>query len=206
MAMSTSSPAALRSSANLLGGVADLRRGSRRSGRAGVVAGLVLKAVKPRASGGLDPLGAAGVGVDADPPPGRAAEQLVDRHAERLALDVPEGHVDAAQGAGQDRAAAVEGVAVDRLPVMDDLARVLADQVRLDLLDGLCHRRAPGPRRSARPGRRCRRSVWIFRNSQRGLTRKVSSLVILIRSLGRIGAKIGLPFVRHAPAMAAAWT
>ena len=30
--------------------------------------------------------------------------------------------------------------------------------------------------------------VWTFRNSQRGLTRKVSSLVILRLSLGEIGA------------------
>ena len=31
-------------------------------------------------------------------------------------------------------------------------------------------------------------SVWIFRKSQRGLTRKVSSFVILILSLGEMGA------------------
>src|SRR5207249_1803256 len=52
----------------------------------------------------------------------------------------PQGDVDAAQGAGKDRTAPVEGVAVDRLPVMDDLPRVLADQVRLDLPDGRLHR------------------------------------------------------------------
>src|SRR4029077_21080571 len=33
-------------------------------------------------------------------------------------------------------AAAVEGVAIDRLPVMSDLAGVFADEVGLDLLDG----------------------------------------------------------------------
>ena len=135
MAMSTSSPTALRSSANLLGGVADLGRASRRSAPAAAWPGPVLKAVKPRPSSSLICLGRAGVGVDADPVARRAAEQLVDRHAQRLALDVPQGHVDAAQGAGQDRPAAIEGVAVDGLPVMHHLARVLADQVRLDLLD-----------------------------------------------------------------------
>ena len=88
--------------------------------------------------------GRARVGVDAHPPPRGAAQKLVHRNAERLALDVPEGHVDAAQGAGEDRPAPVEGVTVDRLPVVDDLARVLADQVGLDLLDGRRDReRAP---------------------------------------------------------------
>ena len=57
--------------------------------------------------------------VDADAVARRAAEQFVDRDAERLALDVPQRHVDAAEGAGEDRAAAIEGVAVDRLPVVD---------------------------------------------------------------------------------------
>jgi hypothetical protein len=44
----------------------------------------------------LDPLGRAGVGVHANPPPRRPAEQLVHRHAERLALEVPQRHVDPA--------------------------------------------------------------------------------------------------------------
>ena len=50
-------------------------------------------------------------------------------------------------------------------------------------------------------------SVWTFRNSQRGLTRKVSSLVILSRSLAPIGASrpplrwlVGLGSIERGPA------
>ena len=50
----------------------------------------------------------------------RAAEQVVDRHAEHLALDVPERHVDAARDRGLDRTAAIEGAAMDGLPVVHD--------------------------------------------------------------------------------------
>ena len=145
-------------SANVLGGVLDLGwRLDVPRGRALGFATPVLNAVKPCALQRLHLVRRAGVGIDADPVARRAAEQLVDRHAEGLALDVPERLVDAAQGAGQDRAAAVESMAVDRLPVVDDRPRVLADQIRLDLLDRFGAGRAPGPRRSARPGRRCRR-------------------------------------------------
>ena len=135
MAMSTSSPASLRSSANFSAaywtsaGVSTYR-GRRRLGR------LRLEGGKALCQAPLDRIYAVRMGVDAHPLPRRAAEQLVDRHAQRLALDVPQGHVDAAQGAGEHRAAAIEGVAVDRLPVMDHLARVFAHQVRLDFLDG----------------------------------------------------------------------
>jgi hypothetical protein len=92
----------------------------------------------------LDQLGLPGVGVDSHPVAGRAAQQLVDGDAERLPLDVPQGLVDAAQGRRQDGAAAVERVAVDRLPVVDDAARVLPDQRRRDLLD-----RGPDGQRAA---------------------------------------------------------
>ena len=74
--------------------------------------------------------------VNADAIPRRPAEEFVDRHSERLPLDVPEGLIDAAQDAGEDRAAAIEGVAVDCLPMVRDGARVFADQVRLDFFDG----------------------------------------------------------------------
>ncbi len=129
--------------------------------------------------------------VDADAVARRAAEQLVDRHAQRLALDVPERQVDAAESAGEDRTAAVEGVPVNRLPVVRDPPRILADQVRLDLLDRVCSVSArPSTIGSPRPT--IPASVWILRNSQRGLTRKVSSFVTVIFSFGVIGAL--LPF------------
>ena len=75
------------------------------------------------------------MGVDADPLTRRPAQELVDRHAQGFPLDVPERHVDPAERAGQDRAASVERVPVNRLPVVHHLARVLAHQVGLDLLD-----------------------------------------------------------------------
>ena len=78
---------------------------------------------------------AAGMGVDANLVPRRAAEQLIHRHAEPFALDVPQRLVDAAQRRGQDRPAAVERVPVNRLPVVHHGARILAHQVWLNFLD-----------------------------------------------------------------------
>ena len=75
------------------------------------------------------------MGVDADAIARWPAQELVDRHPQRLALDIPERHVDPAQRAGQDGAASIERVAVNRLPVMHHAPRVLPQQVGLDLLD-----------------------------------------------------------------------
>ena len=63
------------------------------------------------------------------------AQKVIDRHPQRLALDVPHRDVDRAQRRREDDVAAIERVPVDRLPVMCRPARVLADQVGLDLLD-----------------------------------------------------------------------
>jgi len=76
------------------------------------------------------------MGIDADLAACRAAEQFVDRNAECFAFDIPQGHVDAAESAGQDGAAAVEGVAVYGLPVMHDLTRVFANEIVPDFLHG----------------------------------------------------------------------
>ncbi len=76
-----------------------------------------------------------GGAVAADPAVGahavahQAAEQLVHRHAQHLALDVPQRLVDAGDGAHQDRPAPIEAAAVQRLPQVVDAARVLADEV-----------------------------------------------------------------------------
>ena len=51
-----------------------------------------------------------------------------------LAFDVPESLFDTAQHAGEDRAAAVERVTINGLPVMHNIARVFANQIRCDLL------------------------------------------------------------------------
>ena len=81
----------------------------------------------------LTPVAALTRAVDADAIARRAAHQLVDRHAVGLARDVPQRLIDAARDRGLDRAAAIERAAVNRLPVEDDAARILADQVVADL-------------------------------------------------------------------------
>ena len=94
----------------------------------------------------LNRLRRAGVGIDAHAVARRAAEQLVNRHAQRLALDVPERLVDAAERAGENRAAAIERMPIDGLPVMRYRPRVLADEVRLDFLDRRRRTSWRGPR------------------------------------------------------------
>src|SRR5581483_10111109 len=74
-------------------------------------------------------LRSAGMGIDTDAVARRAAEQLIDWNTEGFSLDIPERLVDAAERAGQDRSAAVKRMPVDRLPMMRDPARVLANQV-----------------------------------------------------------------------------
>jgi len=68
-----------------------------------------------------------------------AAEQLIDRNAERFALDVPERHFDARQGAHQHRAAAPVGVAVAVVAEEFDVVRIFADQPVLQLVDRRGH-------------------------------------------------------------------
>ena len=53
----------------------------------------------------------------------RAAQQIVHRHAQPLALDIPQRLVDADDRAGQDRPAAIEAAAIQRLPDILDLRR-----------------------------------------------------------------------------------
>ena len=65
-----------------------------------------------------------------------AAEQAPDRHAERFAENVPEGHLDAADGGHAVDAQAPEAVAGQDLVALLDVARILADQQRLEVLDG----------------------------------------------------------------------
>ena len=63
-----------------------------------------------------------------------AAEQLIERHAGALALDVPERHVDAAHRVEQHRAVAPVPAHVARLPDVLDLVDVAADQERPQIL------------------------------------------------------------------------
>ena len=68
---------------------------------------------------------AADPGVDPHPVARRAAEELVDRDAERFPLDVPQRLLDPGEGAGEDRAAAVEAAAIENLEVVLDPERIL---------------------------------------------------------------------------------
>ena len=74
--------------------------------------------------------------VDSHPVTRWPAEQFVNRHAQRFALDVPQGLIDAAQRAGQDRAATIERMPINSLPVVHYAPRIFADQIRLYLFDG----------------------------------------------------------------------
>ena len=85
--------------------------------------------------------GAAEVGVHVDRLAEGAAEQLVDRQARHLALDVPQGDVDAGQGAhphgaGHAPDAAHRGSLVDVVPQVLDARRVVADQFLLHVVHG----------------------------------------------------------------------
>lgn len=75
------------------------------------------------------------VAVDAGFGATGAAEQLVDGHAERLALDVPEGDVDGGDG-GVDGLALEVAEPVHHVPVVLDIEGPLADQILGEALDG----------------------------------------------------------------------
>src|SRR5262249_62207085 len=81
-----------------------------------------------------DQLRRARVRVDADALARGAAQEFVNRDAEQFALDVPERLINPGERARQNRPAAIEGVARDRLPVMHNGARVFADHTTFDPL------------------------------------------------------------------------
>jgi len=94
------------------------------------------------AASGLDvlegPPGSVAVGIDGLA--ALAAEKLVDRHAGALAEDVPQGHIDTADGVVEHRAVAPVGADKGRLPHVLDLRRVLAEYERLEeTIDGRLH-------------------------------------------------------------------
>ena len=68
-----------------------------------------------------------------------AAHQLPDRHIEVFALDIPQGLIDAGDGAHQDAAAAVEATAEQHSPQVFDLHGVGTNEVRLHLMDALAY-------------------------------------------------------------------
>ena len=76
----------------------------------------------------------AGVGVAGDRGAAGSAQQFVHRHPSLLPLDVPQGHVDAAQRGVEDGAAAPVAAIVHALPDVFDAAGLAANQQRSQAL------------------------------------------------------------------------
>src|SRR5207253_3115661 len=62
-----------------------------------------------------------------------AAEKLVDRHVGPFAKDVPQGHIDAAEGVAEHGAVAPIGADEPRLKNVFNLERILAQKKRLQV-------------------------------------------------------------------------
>ena len=78
---------------------------------------------------------AAGMAVHADLVTAAAAQQLIHRRAELLALDIPKRLLDTADAGGQDGAAAIESRAVHGLPEVFNAHGVRADEHRAQFVD-----------------------------------------------------------------------
>ena len=79
-----------------------------------------------------------------------AAQQLVDRHAQRLALDVVERDVDGGHRRREDALRGEEAAPEEHLPDVLDAERVLPDEDVLEVLDRADHGQlAPGDARLA---------------------------------------------------------
>src|SRR2546430_4942907 len=68
----------------------------------------------------------------------RPAEELVNWNTKRFAFNVPKRLIDATNRARQHWPTPIERVPIHGLPVMRDGARVFADEVRSEFLDGGC--------------------------------------------------------------------
>src|SRR5581483_11078908 len=67
------------------------------------------------------------------------SQKVINWNSEGLTLNVPHGNVDRSQRGCENNVAAVERMLVDCLPVVCRPARVLADKIGLDFLDGGDH-------------------------------------------------------------------
>ena len=74
------------------------------------------------------------------------AQKFVDRDAERLALDVPQRHVEAAQRMNLLAAGRVEVAAIHDLPEVLDTRRILTDDHGPELLDRILRAALADPR------------------------------------------------------------
>lgn len=68
-----------------------------------------------------------------------ASQQLIHRHTQRLAANVPQGLLDAGDGRHADDAHAEEGLAIHLLVQVLDAAGVLAQDHRREVLDRADH-------------------------------------------------------------------
>jgi hypothetical protein len=75
------------------------------------------------------------IGVGADAIAHRTAEQAVNRDAQRLPLDIPEGNLDSGKRAEERWSAMPEGMPVGLLPEMLDAGRIGSQQQRFEVLD-----------------------------------------------------------------------
>ena len=74
------------------------------------------------------------VGVHHDPVPALSPDQVVDRRAQDLSLDVPEGGIDGRNGGHVHSAAFPVGAFVEIMPDVFDVRRVPADQRRQEVI------------------------------------------------------------------------
>ncbi len=72
--------------------------------------------------------------------PHAPAQEIIDRHAQSFALDVPQRDIDRRDGRHEDALGREKAAAHEQLPNMFDARRVLADQERLEMFDGTDHR------------------------------------------------------------------
>ena len=94
---------------------------------------------------------AIGMAINHHPIAAAPAEQLVQRHAGHLGLDIPQGNIDRGHCAHRHRPAAPIGTAIKVLPDILDPARIHADQARDHVVFQIGHHRklAPVQRRIA---------------------------------------------------------
>src|SRR2546425_1271457 len=72
------------------------------------------------------------------------SQQLIDRHICLLALDIPQGHVNAAHGIKEDRSIPPVRTDIRRLPYVFYLIRIPANEKRFQVLfDSRLHRVSP---------------------------------------------------------------
>src|SRR5215203_451335 len=83
---------------------------------------------------------ATGMGIDFDAVTQGTTEEAIDREANGFARQIPQGMFYARERAGKQRAAAIESMFIDGLPVVNNACGVFADEVRFNFADGCDNR------------------------------------------------------------------